>query len=125
GRGVGRGDIDTDLLAQLATFAALGHFLLFFLTRFSAGDRSINGINRLDDHLGTGLAGGARFTSRTRGTRFALLAGFARLTLHALLGAHFATGFPFLARFPLLTRLTLFARATIAITALAAGCAFT
>ena len=109
----------------MATFAALGHFLLFFLTRFSAGDRSINGINRLDAHLGTGFAGGARFTSRTRGTRFALLAGFARLTLHALFGAHFATGFPFLARFPLLTRLTLFARATIAITALAAGCAFT
>ena len=90
----------------MATFAALGHFLLFLLTWL--GGSCINGIYRFNNDFGARLTGRTRFTGRTwctflaRFARLALLTGF---TFHAL----FATSFT------LLTRLALFAGTAIAV----------
>ena len=127
-RGVGGGDIDPNLLAQLATFAALGHFLLFFLTRLGADGGSLDGFYRFNHDLGTGLARSTGFASRARGAGFTFLTGltgfairtrlvacFAGLTFHALFAAHFTTGFTLLTGLALFTRTTVAALATLAV----------
>ncbi|MNU60676.1 hypothetical protein D3C71_498730 [compost metagenome] len=133
-RGVGGGDIDPNLLAQLATFAALGHFLLFFLTRLGADGDSLDGFYRFNHDLGTGLARSTGFASRARGAGFTFLTGLTGFAIHTRFVAHFATGFTFHALFAthfttgftLLTGLALFTRTTVAALAtLAVGSAFT